>query len=129
MGMRQDTGGSPLLGRMVAILGTILLIVSGFLPWARSQYDILKGFGEPVLPIVIVLAIVAVLLMQFKKWSWPTLVVGVLATAFGIWVRDPEKLVSFMSGFRLPEIKYGVYVYLLGSLIIFISGILGILKK
>lgn len=125
----QDSGEAPFMGRIVAVLGTVLLIVSGFLPWAKSSYDTLKGFGDPVLSAVIVLAIVAILAMQFKKWSWPTLIIGILATAFGIWVRDPEKLVSFMSGFSLPEIKYGLYVYILGSLILLVGGILGMLKK
>jgi uncharacterized membrane protein YfhO len=106
-----------------------LIILSGYLPWAKSSSDILKGFGDPILYVVIILAVASLIFVQFKNIRWATLISGILATAFGFWIRDPEKLASFMSGFSLPDIKYGLYVYILGSLILFIGGILGILKK
>lgn len=124
----HDSGKAP-LGKLVAVGGTILIILSGFLPWAKSSSDILKGFGDPILYVVIILAIASLIFVQFKNIRWASLISGVLATVFGFWIRDPEKLVSFMSGFSLPDIKYGLYVYLLGSLILFIGGVLGILKK
>jgi hypothetical protein len=125
---RADSGKAP-LGKLVSVGGTVLIILSGFLPWAESSSDILKGFGDPILYVVIILAIASLVFVQFKNIKWAPLISGILAIVFGFWIRDPEKLVSFMTGFSLPDIKYGLYVYLLGSVILLLGGILGILKK
>jgi hypothetical protein len=126
--IHQNSGKTP-KGKLVAVVGTMLIILSGFLPWAKSSSDILKGFGDPILYMVIILAVASLIFVQFKNIRWAPLISGILATAFGFWTKDPEKLASFMSGFSLPDIKYGLYVYILGSLMLFIGGILGILKK
>lgn len=129
LSIRHDSGKTS-MGKLVAAGGTVLIVLSGFLPWAESSSDILKGFGDPILYVVIILAIASLVFVQLKNNRWAPLISGILAIAFGFWIRDPEKLVSFMTGFSsLPDIKYGLYVYLLGSLILLIGGILGILKK
>lgn len=92
----------------------------------------LKGFGDPVLYVMIFLAIVSLVAIQIKNLYVIPIIFGIVATAFGIWVRDPEKLISFMSGFgpqALPKIKYGLYVYIFGSFILLISGIVGLIRR
>lgn len=114
-------------GRIVALLGAILLAVSAFLPWGSSATQTVSGIGGDGL-IQISIGILAFLLLFIKRITiWFSLFLGVVGLTVGVvdFVAMSNALPKVTEG----EMGIGLYTTLVASLGIVVGTIVEIIQE
>ncbi len=113
-------------GRTIALISTIILGISAFLPWGKTEYVSVNGLsGDGVITISI--GVLAFLLLFIKKISiWISLLIGAIGLTIGI--------IDFESMYQVTqqisgEVGIGLYMIVISSFGIVMGTIIEIIEE
>jgi hypothetical protein len=123
-----------LLGRHIALAGTIIVVLSTFLDWATAEGVAIKGFEAADSKIIIAVAVVAALLLFFKKFYKVTILLALLLLAIVgshyVEVSGPMEVITDDGALEiLGKAGIGLYLAIAGGVLATVGTLIQIFKK
>lgn len=114
------------LGRTIALISTIFLGISAFLPWGKTAYASVNGLSGDGVEIILI-GVLAFLLLFMKKVSiWISLCIGITGVIIGI--IDFEAMYQATKPIS-GEVGIGLYTVVISSFGIVIGTIIEIIEE